>query len=113
MQVHILSEPSLGPHDACLHCAELPCMGELHLGSSQVLICLRNLGTHPIVVLAKVIIRKVTPANQVPLVTLLTRTLGGSASGSQKDWILDELNLQGLKDWPKDEQRQTRELLTG
>ena len=86
--------------------------GELHLGSSQVQMCLRNLGAHPIVVPTKVIIGKVVPANQVPLVTLLTGTLGGSVSGLQEDWILDELNLQGLEDWPKDEQRQARELLT-
>ena len=47
---------------------------ELHQESSQVLICLRNLGAHPIVVPAKVIVGKVTPANQVPLVTLLMET---------------------------------------
>ena len=38
--------------------------------------------------------------------------LGGSTSGSQKDWTLNELNLQGLEDWPKNEQRKAREWLT-
>ena len=37
-------------------------------------------------------------SNQVPLVTLPMGTSGGSASGSWKDWILDELNFQGLED---------------
>ena len=75
-------------------------------------ICLRNLGAHPIVIQAKVVIRKVTPANQVPPVTLPMETSGGSANGFQEDWILDELNLHGLEDWPKNEQRQTRKILT-
>ena len=67
--------------------------GELHPGSSQVPICLRSLDAHPIVVLDKVIIRIVTPANQGSLVTLPIGTLGGSAGGCQKDWILGELNV--------------------
>ena len=86
--------------------------GELHPGSSHVPICLMNMGTCPTVVPAKVFIGKAAPTNQVPLMTLPTGTLGGSASGSQKDWILDELNFQGLEDWPEKEQRQARELLT-
>ena len=85
---------------------------ELLLGSSWVFICLMNLGACPFVVPAKVIVRNVTPASQLPLVTLLTVALGGPASGYWKDWILDELNLQGLEDWPKNDQRQARELLT-
>ena len=55
---------------------------------------------------------KVAPANQVPLITFLTENLGGPASGSQKHWVLDMLNLQGLEDWPKNEQRQARDLVT-
>ena len=39
-------------------------------------------------------------------------TLGGPAGGSWKDWILDELNLQVVEDWPENEKRQARELLT-
>ena len=45
-------------------------------------------------------------------VALLIGTLGESAHGMWKDWILDELNLQGLEDWPEEEQNQARELLT-
>ena len=71
-----------------------------------------NQSAHPIVVPAKVIIRTATPINQVPLVTLLMGTSGYSASGPQEDWFLDKLNLQGLEDWPKDEQKKARELLT-
>ena len=35
--------------------------------------------------------------------------LGDSAHGPQKDWILDELNLQGLEDWSNDEQKPGQE----
>ena len=44
--------------------------GELHPGSPQVPICLRNLSAHPIVIPTKVDVGKVTSANQVPLVVL-------------------------------------------
>ena len=33
------------------------------------------------------------------------------AHGPWKDWILGELNLQGLEEWSKKEQDQARELL--
>ena len=29
----------------------------------------------------------------------------------KKDWILEELNLKGLEEWPKEEQEQARKLL--
>ena len=38
--------------------------------------------------------------------------LGESACDPPKDWILDELSLQGLEDWPEEEQKQARKLLT-
>ena len=44
--------------------------GELHTGSSQVPICLRNLSAYPIVIPTKVVIGKVAPAIQVPPVVL-------------------------------------------
>ena len=44
---------------------------------------------------------EVTPANQVSLVVLLTETLGGSTHCPQKGWILEELKLQGLGEWPE------------
>ena len=50
--------------------------GELHPGSSQVPICLRNLSAHPIVIPTKVAVGKVAAANQVPLVALLVEALG-------------------------------------
>ena len=109
--VHMFAEPAQGPW--------LPASivltttyWELHPGSSWVPVCLRNLSAHSIVIPAKVIIGKVTSANQVPLVAFLMGTLGESACGPQKDWILDELNLQGLQDWPEEEKIQARELLT-
>ena len=36
---------------------------------------------------------------------------GESAHGPWKDWILEELNLQDLEEWPKEEQEQAHELL--
>ena len=110
MWVHVLAEPAHGPQ---LPVSTVPTAmyGELHASYSQVPICLRNLSVHPIVISTKVITGKVTPANQVPLVALPMGTLGESAHSLQKDWILEELNLQGLDDWPKDEQEQVKKLL--
>ena len=99
MQVHVLAEPAWGP---LLPASVVPTgtYGELHPGSFEVLICLRNLSAHPIEVPAKVIVGKVTPANQVPLVVFLMEASRGSTHGPQKGWILETLNLQGLEDWP-------------
>ena len=84
---------------------------ELHPGFSQVPICLRNLSVHPIVIPTKVVVGRVTPANQVPPVVLPTEAPRGSTHGPQKDWILEHLNLQCLENWPKEENDQARKLL--
>ena len=65
----------------------------------------------PIVIPAKVVVGKVTLANQVPLMVLPMGTFGESTHGPWKDWVLEELNLQGLEEWPKKEQDQARKLL--
>ena len=51
------------------------------------------------------------PANQVPPVVLPTRTSEDTDSKPQKGQVLEALDLQSLKEWPKPEQEQTRELL--
>ena len=110
MQVQVLAEPAQGP--------KLPASvvltttyGELHPGSSQVPICLRNLSAHPIVVPTKVIVGKVTLANQVLPVVLPMETPAESICNPQKEWILEELSLQGLEEGVEVEQEQARELL--
>ena len=55
--------------------------GELQQGSSWVPLCLRKLSGHPIVIPTKLVIGKVTPANQVPPVVLLMGTSGESTCG--------------------------------
>ena len=54
---------------------------------------------------------QVAPANQAPPVVHLTRTFEESNHNPQKGWVLDVLDLQGLKEWPETEQKQARELL--
>ena len=76
---------------------------ELHPGSSQVSICLRNLSAHPIEVPAKMTVGKVALANWIPPVVLPMETSGSSTHGPQKGWILEE--------WSEAEQEQARELL--
>ena len=51
------------------------------------------------------------PANQIPLVVHLTRTAAETNHPVQKGWALEALDFQGLKEWPKSEQKQARELL--
>ena len=51
------------------------------------------------------------PANQVPQVVHLTRTTTETNHPAQKGWVLEALDLQGLKEWPESEQKQARELL--
>ena len=110
MWVPVLMKLKLGP--------QLPAAGvltatygELHPGSSRVLICLCNLSTHAMEVPAKVVVGQVVSANQVPPVVHPTRTTKESHNKSQKGWVLEALDLQGLNKWPKSEQKQARELL--
>ena len=110
MQVHMLTKAAWGPQ---LPASVVPIATyrELYPGSSRVPICLRNLSAQPIEVPPKAIVVQVTPANQVPLVVLPTEASGGSTHGSQKGWILEALNFQGLEEWPEAEHEQARELL--
>ena len=108
--VHVLTELMPGP--------QLPAMvvpmatyRELHLGSSMVPICLCNLSAHTIEIPTKTVVGQVAPANQVPPVVHPTKTSKESSYKIQKGWVLKALDLQGLKEWPKSEQMQARELL--
>ena len=85
--------------------------GELNLGSLRVTICLHNFSVCSIEILAKTVVGHIVPANQVPPVVLPTRISEESDSNPQKRWVLEALDLQGLREWPKPEQEQARELL--
>ena len=52
-----------------------------------------------------------TLANQVLLVVLPMETSGLFTHGPWKGWILEELNLQGLEEWPEAKQEKTRMLM--
>ena len=110
MKVHVLTEPALGPQ---LPAAVVPIAtyGELHAGSLRVLVCLCNMSTHAMETPAKTVVGQVIPANQVPLVVHPTRTAKVTTTKASKGWVLEALDLQGLKEWPELEQKQTRELL--
>ena len=110
MQVHMLMEPIPGPQ---FPAAVVPTVtyGELHLGSSRVPICMHNLGAHSIEIPTKTVVGQVAPDNQVPLVVLLMRTSEESDCKPQKGWVLVALDLQDIKEWPKLEHEQARELL--
>ena len=60
---------------------------------------------------AKTVVGQVIPTNQVPLVVHPTRTTKETAIKTPKGWVLEALDLQGLKEWPESEQKQARELL--
>ena len=81
--------------------------GELHQGSSQVPICLRNWSAKPMVIPIKVVVDKVALANQ----WFSQWEPQESTHVPHKDWIPEELNLQGREEWLKEEQDQARKLL--
>ena len=110
MWIHILAEPMPDPQ---LPTTVVPTVtfSKLHLGSSQVPICLCNLSAHSLKIPTKMVVGQVMPANQVPMVALPTVTSEESIGNPHKGWILEALNLQGLREWPKLEQEQVRELM--
>ena len=110
MKVHVLMEPVLGPQ---LPASVVPIAtyGELHPGFSRVPVCLHNLSTCAMEIPAKTVVGQLIPANQVPLVVHLTRTTKETVTTAPKGWVLEALDLQGLKEWPESEQKQARELL--
>ena len=69
------------------------------------------MSAHAIEIPAKTVVGQVIPANQIPLVVHLTRTAEETAKIAPKGWVLEALDLQGLKEWPESEQTQARELL--
>ena len=108
--MHVLTELALGPQ---LPAAVVPTAtyGELHSGSSRVPVCLHNLSACAMDVPTKMVIGQIVPANQVPPVVHPTRTATETKYPAQKGWVLEALDLQGLKEWPESEQKQARELL--
>ena len=56
-------------------------------------------------------IGQIVPANQVPPVVHPTGTATETKYPAQKGWVLEALDLQGLKEWSESEQKQARELL--
>ena len=110
MKVHVLMEPALGPQ---LPAAGVPIAtyGELHPGSSRVPICLHNMSARAMEIPAKTVVGQVIPTNQVPLVVHPTRTTAETNAKVPKGWVLEALDLQGLREWPESEQKQARELL--
>ena len=110
MWVHALVELKPGPQ---LPTAVVPMAtyGELHLGSSRVPICLHSLSTHTVEIPIMAVVGQAAPTNQVPLVVLPTRPSKESNPEHQKGWVLEALDLQGLKESPKPEQKQDTDLL--
>ena len=94
--LHILTELALGPQ---LPAAVVPTAtyGELHPGSLRVPVCLCNLSAHAVDVPTKMVVGQIVPANQVPLVIQPTRTAAETNHPAQKGWVLEALDLQGLK----------------
>ena len=110
MKVHVLTKPALGPQ---LPAAVVPIAtyGELLPGSSRVPVCLCNMSTYAMEIPAKTVLGQVIPVNKIPPVVHLTRTAKETVAKVTKGWILEALDLQGLKEWPESEQKQARELL--
>ena len=110
MKVHVLTELALGPQ---LPAAVVPIAtyGELHPGSLRVPVCLCNMNACAVEIPAKTVVGQLIPANQVPPVVHPTRTAKKTVTKVPKGWILEALDLQGLKEWPESEQKQARGLL--
>ena len=110
MWVHVLTEPELSPQ---LPAEVVPTAtyGELHRGSSRVPVSLHNLSTCAAEIPAKTVVGQVAPTNQVPPVVHPTRTAEETNNQASKGWVLDALDLQGLTELPKSEQKWAMELL--
>ena len=110
MQVHVLTEPVLGPQ---LPVAVVPAAtyGELHPGSPRVPVCLCNLSACAVDVPVKWLYgRLCLPIKYLQWSTrpeLLQRPITQHKRGG----VFEALDLQGLKEWPESEQKQARELL--
>ena len=59
---------------------------------------MRKLNAHPIIIPTKIVVGKVTPANWVPPEALPVEASGELTHDPKEDWILEELNLQGLEE---------------
>ena len=102
MKVHVLTEPALGPQLPAV-VVPIATYGELHPGSSRVPICLHNMSTHAVEIPAKTVVGQIMPANQIPSVVHPTRMTVETNNKSPKGWVLEALDLQGLKEWPESE----------
>ena len=110
MKVLVLMEPALGPQLPAAVVA-IATYGELYPGSLRVPVCLHNMSARAMEIPDKMVVGQVIPANQVPPVVHPTRPATETAAKAPKGWVLEALDLQGLKEWPESEQKQARKLL--
>ena len=109
MRLNLIAEPS--------NCTQLPASVQctptyctLEPGSNRVSVGVKNISSRAITIPSKVVVGRLQQARMVPddQSFKTKQDLSGGKGGS---WILDQLNLEGLNSWTREQQQSARDLL--
>ena len=109
MRLNLIAESSNGTQlPSGVQCTPTYCT--LEPGSSRVSVGLRNLSSRSITIPLQSIVGQLQQATIQEVQTSGKLNKQGS-TGKEGAWVLDQLNLEGLDNWTKDQQRAAKELL--
>ena len=109
MRLNLIAEPS--------DCTQLPASVQctptyytLEPGSTRVSVGIKNISSRAITIPSRVVVGKLQQARMVPD-DQSSKSKQDPTRGEGGSWILDQLNLEGLNSWTREQQQSARDLL--
>ena len=94
-------------HYTSVQCAPTYCI--LESGSNRVAVGLKNISAKAITIPSRIVVGKLQQARMVP--DDKASKLKQGPTGGRGSWILDQLNLEGLESWTREQQQSAKDLL--
>ena len=109
MRLNLIAEPS--------NCAQLPTSVQctptyctLEPGSNRVSVGVKNVSSRAITIPSRVVVGRLQQARMVPD-DQSSKSKQDPTRGEGGSWVLDQLNLEGLNSWTREQQQSSRDLL--
>ena len=109
MRLNLIAEPS--------NCTQLPTSVQctptyctLEPGSNRVSVGIKNISSRAITIPSRVVVGRLQQARMVPD-DQSSKSKQDPTGGKGGSWILDQLNLEGLNSWTREQQQSARDLL--
>ena len=109
MRLNLIAKPSDGTQlPASVQCTPTYCI--LEPGSNRVAVGLKNISARAITIPSSIVVGKLQQARMAPD-DKTSKFKQDPTGGKEGSWILDQLNLEGLKNWTGEQQQSAEDLL--